>query len=241
MIKCKWLGILLAWSGLVNADLAQDVVADPTRLTEAVARDPDRKPVDMLRFSGLKPGQKVLEIAPASGYYTGLLSRMIGADGQLYGVDPARIFEFFPKARDGFQNYQAQDPRENVTYSIQNLDELALPTKVDQIWMVLYYHDTLWTGEDRLEMNRRFFNSLKRGGVMILIDHHGVAGMDSEASRTLHRMDADIAERELTAAGFVIEKRSSLLVVGSDPRDDSVFAKDRRGRTDRFLWLLRKP
>lgn len=224
-----------------NANIVVAAVSDPGRLDEAIARDATRKPSQVLAFSNLKRGDKVLDIAPAGGYYTALLSRVIGPTGKVYAVDPERIFEFFPKGREGFPKYIREDPRENVVYSIQKLDALELPEQVDQIWMVLYYHDTLWTGEDRVEMNRRFYKLLKPGGSMILIDHHALAGTGAEVGRTLHRMDAEIAKEELASAGFILEEKSVALTNGTDPRNDSVFAADRRGKTDRFLWRLVKP
>lgn len=233
--------LLSVWSAAGMADVVTRAVTDSSRHEEARERDSTRKPADVLKFAGVKKGDKVLEIAPAGGYYTALLSRIVGPEGKVYAVDPERIFNFFPAGREGFQKFKQQDPRDNVEYSIQKLDELKVPEVVDQIWMVLYYHDTLWTGEDRVEMNQRMFDALRPGGVLLLLDHHGLAGAGAEVAQTLHRMDATIAEEELTAAGFEIEKRSDLLIVGFDPRNDSVFGEDRRGKTDRFLWVLRKP
>lgn len=244
--------LLLGLSGLImgcestsssaqNAGIVAAAISDSTRLNEAVIRDENRKPAEVLAFAGTEPGDKILDIAPAGGYYTALLSRVVGDDGKIYAVDPERIFKFFPQGREGFPKYIEQDPRDNVEYSVQNLDQLSLPEKVDQIWIVLYYHDTLWTGEDRAEMNQRFFDALNPGGSMILIDHHALKGTGEEVGRTLHRMDSNIARRELTAAGFVIEEESMLLSNGADPRNDSVFGEARRGNTDRFLWRLRKP
>ena len=231
---------------LTHADVGRERVyrqalADPTRLSEAVERDTYRKPLDVLRFSNVAPASRVLEIAPGGGYYTAILSRVLGGDGELIAIDPERLFKVFEQGREGFKNYIDQDPRDNVTYSTEHLDELELPANLDQIWMVLYYHDTLWTGEDRAAMNRSFYEALRPGGVYLVVDHHAESGAPASVGQTLHRMDRAIAVDEITAAGFVLETESHVLANSDDPRNDSVFAEHRRGNTDRFMLRFRKP
>ncbi len=216
-------------------------VADPTRPSEAVLRDGDRKPQQIIDFSKLNPGDRVLEIAPGAGYYTALLSRVVGETGLVYAVDPARVFEFLPRIRQFFQQYQQEDTRMNVYYSIQNLDRLVAPTQVEQIWMVLYYHDTVWTGENRQLMNQRLFESLKSGGYFLLIDHHAGADFKVAETRSLHRIDADLVMQEITAAGFVLDGRSAVLSSPHDSKMTSVFDAALRGKTDRFVWRFKKP
>ncbi len=113
-------------------------VADTTRPADARARDQARKPAEILIFSGIAEGDKIVEITPGGGYYTALLSRVVGDQGHVYAVDPERLFEFFPQGRDMFSDYIESDPRKNVSFSSQFLDDIKIPGEVDQIWMVLY-------------------------------------------------------------------------------------------------------
>ena len=216
-------------------------VADTTRPADARARDQARKPAEILVFSGIAEGDKIVEIAPGGGYYTALLSRVVGDEGQVYAVDPERIFEHFPQGRDTFSAYIDSDPRENVSFSSQFLDDIKIPGEVDQVWMVLYYHDTIWTGEDRAAMNGAFFDMLKPGGVYFVVDHHGLPGAGDGITRELHRMDAATVKAEIEDAGFTLDAISDVLSNPSDPRDDSVFGEERRGKTDRFVWRYVKP
>ena len=216
-------------------------VADTTRPADARARDQARKPAEILIFSGITEGDKIVEITPGGGYYTALLSRVVGDQGHVYAVDPDRLFEFFPQGRDMFSDYIESDPRKNVSFSSQFLDDIKIPGEVDQIWMVLYYHDTIWTGEDRVAMNRAFYDMLKPGGVYFVVDHHGLPGAGDGITRELHRMDAATAKVEIEAAGFTLDAISAVLSNPSDPRDDSVFGEERRGKTDRFVWRYVKP
>ncbi|XOV84433.1 MAG: class I SAM-dependent methyltransferase [bacterium] len=219
----------------------KQALADPTRPADARARDVDRKPLEVLQLAGVAPGDRVLEIAPGAGYYTAILSRVLGNGGELIAVDPERLFKVFEQGRKGFPAYALTDPRQNVRYSTEHLDELELDSGLDQVWMILYYHDTLWTGENRAEMNARFFAALKPGGRYVVVDHHALPGAPASAGRELHRMDKSLAIREIQAAGFRLKHDSNALRFPDDPRDDSVFNEDRRGRTDRFALLFEKP
>ena len=165
----------------------------------------------------------------------------MGDEGRVYAVDPERIFEFFPQGRDGFSAYIDSDPRKNVSFSSQFLDDIKIPGEVDQVWMVLYYHDTIWTGEDRAAMNGAFYDMLKPGGVYFVVDHHGLPGAGDGITREWHRMDAATAKAEIEDAGFTLDAISDVLSNPSDPRDDSVFGEERRGKTDRFVWRYVKP
>jgi predicted methyltransferase len=60
-----------------------DAVAEPTRPDADRQRDADRKPDQVLTFSGTKPGDKVLELQPGGGYYTRLLCAVVGPAGQV--------------------------------------------------------------------------------------------------------------------------------------------------------------
>jgi predicted methyltransferase len=224
-----------------QADPVAAAVSDETRPAAARIQDGYRKPAAILEFSGVQPGDVVVEIQPASGYFTALLSRVVGPAGQVLAVDSERLFEFMPRQRESFPAYAAKDPRDNVRYQPQRLDELELPDRIDQVWMVQFYHDTIWLGVDRATMNRAFFDSLKPGGVYLVVDHHGLPGAGEAIARDLHRVDASTVRAEIEQAGFVLEAESDLLANPDDPRTDSIFDDQRRGRTDQFVWKFVKP
>ncbi len=90
-------------------------------------------------------------------------------------------------------------------------------------------------------MNRAFYDMLKPGGVYFVVDHHGLPGAGDGITRELHRMDAATAKVEIEDAGFTLDAISDVLSNPSDPRDDSVFGEERRGKTDRFVWRYVKP
>jgi len=237
--------LCLLWLFSVSAEAVagaiDDAVADTSRLEEHRVRDAGRKPAEVLKLIDLAPGDAVAELAAGSGYYAAILSRVVGDRGKVYAVDPTPIFEAFPDARKTWPRFQSLDPRDNIVYSVQNMDSLRIPEPLDSALMILYYHDTIWTGEDREAMNRAIFDALKPGGQFLLVDHHGKSGAPDSITHELHRMDAAIVIPEVTAAGFVLEKNSALLSNPDDPRTSSVFDEAWRGKTDRFVYVFRKP
>jgi predicted methyltransferase len=216
-------------------------VNDTTRLGAARLRDPERKPAEILAFAGVGPGDTIVELAPGGGYDTALLSRVVGPSGKVFAVDCDRLFEYRPNLRESFSKFIAADPRPNVEYSSQRFDALEMPMNVDQIWMSMFYHDTIWLGVDRAAMNRSIFEHLKPGGVFLVVDHHALPGSGDAVTSELHRVDAATVRSEIEAAGFVLAQSSDLLANPDDPHTDSVFADERRGRTDRFVWKFVKP
>ena len=62
-------------------------IADPHRPKSDTDRDADRLPAAILGFSGIKPGDTVVELVPAGGYSTRLLSAAVGPKGHVYTVN----------------------------------------------------------------------------------------------------------------------------------------------------------
>jgi predicted methyltransferase len=58
-------------------------VTDSARPAADTERDASRKPAETLAFAGVKPGDWVLELAPGRGYFTRLLSAVVGSRGQV--------------------------------------------------------------------------------------------------------------------------------------------------------------
>src|SRR5579875_654740 len=64
-------------------------VADPARPKADTATDAARMPAETLAFSGVKPGMVVAELFPGGGYYSRMLSDVVGPKGHVYGVENA--------------------------------------------------------------------------------------------------------------------------------------------------------
>lgn len=225
----------------VAPDHLGNAIADPTRLADHVARDSARQPATVLKFSGVARGDRVADLAAGSGYYTALLSRVVGTGGKVYAVGAQRVVEKFDHIAALYPDYIERDPRHNVEYSVQKFDALSFPEPLDSVVMGLYYHDTVWSGVDRAAMNRAIIEALKPGGTYLVIDHAADETADLSVARTLHRMPGPLARAEIEAAGFDFVGKIDVLAQGGDDRARSIFDEDLRGQTNRFVYLFRKP
>ena len=214
-------------------------VADSERPAEDKQRDADRKPAETLTFAGVKPGDTVIELAPGKGYYTRLLSAVVGPKGKVYAVgSPPK-----PDAPPPPVQAIAADPHySNVTVSLQRIGELKLPEGVGLVWTSQNYHDLHNIHDaDVANVNSAFFAALKSGGTYFVLDHAAEAGSGSRDTNTLHRIDEETVKHEVTAAGFRLVGESDILRNKSDPHTAKVFDPEIRGHTDQFMLKFKKP
>src|SRR6476620_11019884 len=68
----------LALGAMERAASNAAAVADPRRLPEEVARDPLRKPAEMLEAMRLHEGAVIADIRPEEGYFTRLFAPAVG-------------------------------------------------------------------------------------------------------------------------------------------------------------------
>src|SRR6185312_16831513 len=61
-------------------------VADAGRPAADKARDDNRKPAEVVAVSGLKAGDKVVELGSGGGYYTRILAKTVGPKGKVYAI-----------------------------------------------------------------------------------------------------------------------------------------------------------
>lgn len=199
------------------------------------ARDADRKPGAVMAFAGIRPGMKVVELAPGGGYYTRLLSLALGPNGTLY----PRGSRISPAVEEWAKGHA------NTRPAVSSADGLAVPEAVDVVWTTLNYHDfrNARVGERTLTeiTNAQAFAALKPGGVYVVNDHAAAVGAPADVTTTLHRIDEASVIREVEAAGFKLEAKSALLSHPADDHTQKVFEGAVRGKTDQFLLKFRKP
>ncbi|HEY4136558.1 MAG TPA: hypothetical protein VGO34_15235 [Alphaproteobacteria bacterium] len=74
---------------VLSTEQIAQIVASPDRSAADRTNDQRRKPEQMLKFIGIRPGITALDISAAGGYTTELLARAIGPTGAVYGQGPA--------------------------------------------------------------------------------------------------------------------------------------------------------
>jgi predicted methyltransferase len=219
--------------------------ADAARPEADTKRDADRHPALSLAFAGIKPGDQVVELVPGSGYFTRLLSGVVGPKGKVYAAPPARRPQAAADSPDPAAPAQAiaADPHyRNVTVSVQRFAQLALPKGVDLVWTSQNYHDFHNLPDVQVvDIDKAVFKALKPGGVYIVSDHAAEAGSGFRDTSTLHRIDREAVKKEVISAGFKFEASSDILSNKDDPHTAKVFDPNMRGHTDQFILKFRKP
>ena len=220
-------------------------VSDPSRPATDTERDANRKPLETLAFLGIKPGDKVADYAAGSGYFTRLFQNVVQPAGHVYAVVPAPLFQYpnIVKGTSDILAYAAGHPAVTFVFGTVT-DTLRYPEKLDVFWISQNYHDlhdSFMGPVDMAAFNKAVFDSLKPGGVYVVLDHTAAPGAPADVTDTLHRIDPAVVRREVEAAGFVFQGESKILANPADPRTAGVFDKSIRGRTDQFIYKFQKP
>lgn len=237
-------GLLVTGSSLAAAPAIPPyiaaAVAAPARPATDTQRDVNRKPAEVLAFAGVKPGDKILELIPGSGYYTQLLCRVAGSKGQ---VDTVTFSRRTPPARPPTAPPATADCASNVSWKLVAATGVSFPAGMDLVWTSENYHDLnnkdAYGPDDLTSFNKAIFDALKPGGVLIVEDHAAAAGAGARDTSTLHRIDVERVKQDMTAAGFVLEASSDVLIRSDDPR--TARAHELEGKSSKFLLKFRKP
>jgi predicted methyltransferase len=211
------------------------ILADPSRPDADKARDADRKPAEVVEFARVKPGDKVAELAPGGGYFTNILSAVVGPKGKLYAITsrPSEAVQALAKARP------------NVVITAAQPATIPVPEPLDVVWTTLNYHDfknqKIGDSDAAQTYNAAAFNALKRGGTYFIVDHEAGPGKGASVTSTLHRIESETVKREVEKAGFRLEARSDILRHPADDHSQRVIETGIRGKTDQFVFRFRKP
>lgn len=243
-----WLALCSLSTSMASAPAAGDyiaaAVADKGRPAEDRAQDANRKPVQVLAFSGVKPGDTVVDLMPGTGYYTRLFSHIVGPRGKVIALQPVEMDKAAPKGLQSLKSFAGMPPYDNVSVLVQPSGALTLPHRVDLVWTSQNYHDLhdpFMGSPNMRRFNDSVFASLKGGGLYVVLDHRAVAGSGISATDTLHRIDPDAVRSEVAAAGFKLVAESDVLHNAEDRDTLSIYDKSIRGRTDRFILKFQKP
>ncbi|HMJ93893.1 MAG TPA: methyltransferase domain-containing protein [Allosphingosinicella sp.] len=238
--------ILFAKPAAAPADVAA-AVASAGRPKEATDLDAVRKPVEVLRFMGLKRGDHVLDYFTGTGYYAEIMAKAVGPQGHVVGWNSSG-FARREAVINAIKGIKERAPN-TAFYSTPTTAISFAPNSVDFAMLHLVYHDTYWESEQfglpRIDPNtvvKAVWDAVRPGGTVAVIDHIAPAGGDPRAVvDKLHRIDPAVVRADFERAGFVLEAQSEILRNPEDDHSKNVFDPSIRGRTDRFVYRFRKP
>jgi len=221
----------------------QAAVRFPGRADE---RDDDkvRYGPELLAFAGVKPGDQVLELIPGAGYFTRLVSRVVGAKGHVYALWPKQYADEAGSNVDDMRTMGRTKAYANVTTLVQPANAFSAPKPLDLVFTSQNYHDypdKFMQPASPEQFNRQVFAALKPGGIFIVIDHAAAAGSGLRDTDTLHRIDEATVKTQVQAAGFVLDGELPILRNPADNHTLKVFDPKVRGHTDQFVLRFRKP
>jgi predicted methyltransferase len=236
--------VTLAFSLAAHADAAPSAitaaVADATRPQADRGTDARRKPAETLAFSGVKAGDKVGELFPGGGYYTRMLSDMVGPKGAVYALETTR----WPDSVAATKKVLDEKGRGNVHLTATPFGAFDIPEKIDLFWITQNYHDlhiAEYGAVDMAAFNKHVFEALKAGGTYFILDHAANAGTTEAQIAKLHRIEKAQVIREVEAAGFRLAGENDALANPADDHTKTIFDKAIRGHTDQYMLKFRKP
>ncbi|MEM6650003.1 MAG: methyltransferase, partial [Pseudomonadota bacterium] len=203
----------------LEAQSLEDVI-NHERRGDRAARDAFRNPQATLEFFGLEPDMTVVEISPGGGWYTDILAPYInGGGGTFYAA------HFSPDA-SGYQarlltSFKEKYMADEVEYGPINLTvfspaaEGVAPDGVAD--MVLTFRNTHnWGDEFGAKAFSDFYDALKPGGVLGVVDHRMPEDRESNSESGYIKTSTVIAMAE--NAGFELVGQSEL---NANPKDTS--------------------
>ena len=220
-------------------------LASPARLESDRPRDALRRPDQVLSFFEIGPGMKVLDLFSGGGYYTEILSGVVGAQGQVVAHNNKAYLAF---AAEELAKRFADEHLSNVTRVTEEADDLELPAaSFDAALAILTWHDFYyddpengWPAIDEAALTEKLCAALKPGAILGIIDHVATAGADArESGEKLHRVDPARIKADLKDSCFAFEGEINALRNPADDYSKTVFDPAVRGRTDRVVLKFR--
>ena len=224
----------------------EDVFGQDDRPEKDYEMYPVRKSAEVLMFTGVMPGMNVVEMEAGDGYYTELLSRVVGQEGTIYMQNPPSFANFL-----GDSVSKRIDGRlENVTLVESAFDNLsAVPDEeADLVTWFLGPHELWYTPEGEapgaLGDPDMAFDEIARvlrpGGTFVVLDHMAPPGSPPTTGGETHRIDKAVIISMAQAHGFTLVDESDILAHPEDDHTVNVFDPSVRRKTDRFLLKFAK-
>ena len=230
---------LLAASASISPTIAA-AVADPNRPKDHREADALRKPAETLAFSGLRPGMTVGEFYPGGGYFTRMISDVVGPKGHVYWIENDK----WKGAVDANKELVASGKWKNVSIDTQPFGTVNFPQPIDLAWVTQNYHDmkiAKYGTVDTVAFDKAVYKALKPGGIFFILDHQGAPGLSDADIEKLHRINRDVVVREVTSAGFKLVDEGKFLRRPGDDHTKSIFDKSIQGHTDQYALKFVKP
>ncbi len=248
---------LLSGTSLVAAEIDAAAVRtsmrEEGRLPDDLARDSRSMPEAVIPLLHIESGATVVDIFGSGGYYSELLAKVIGEDGEVWlhnndgfeawGINGLR--DRFDKREPGNINRHTRSGI-NLDLGEETMDAAIIVMALHDIYVI----PKRYNGEEYVPVGRpanskyflqQIYQALKPGSRFVVVEHAGDALMESEEVFDLHRMVESLARSEVESVGFRFVESSDALRNPKDDRSMIVFDSEIKGQTDRFVLSFEKP
>lgn len=205
-----------------------------SRTAEAQSRDMYRNPAETLSFFKVEPGMKVAEVLPGGGWYSNVLARYLGSEGELYGVN--YVDSMWP--RFGFFDEEGVKSRIALTHkfseNVQGFTDNGIKTggytfetlpqelngKLDRVLFIRALHNLNRFEKDAETLTQALTAAhrvLKKDGYVGVVQHKAP---DSAAEATVDGSRGYLKQKDVIAffekAGFEFVASSD---INNNPKD----------------------
>lgn len=186
-------------------------------------RDVYRHPRETLKFFGLQSHQTVIEITPGGGWYSEILAPLLKEHGHyIAALQAPSSGDYYKKAADGLKQKFKADPERYGKAEAIEFDPKApvfgKPASADRVLTFRNVHN--WVlADDAPQTFAAFFNVLKPGGVLGVVDHRAKDGADLESIKKSGYLPTDYVVKLATDAGFKLEAQSEINANPKDTKD----------------------
>ncbi|HET8942578.1 MAG TPA: methyltransferase [Rudaea sp.] len=223
------------------------VLAGSWREAANTARDQYRHPKQTLEFFALKPGMHVIEITPAAGWYAEILAPLMKDDGSYTAAiyKSSKPDDYPARQEAALKKTMAAHPLQFAAAKVEQFSPdnpaFGAPDSADMVLTFRNVHNWVM-GDYAPAMFKAFFDVLKPGGVLGVVDHRATPGTDLDKIKNTGYLPEDFVIKLATDAGFKLAAKSD---INANPKDDHNHPKGvwtlppslRLGDTDKDKYL----
>ena len=205
------------------------IAAGSHRSEKNRARDQYRHPKETLQFFGIAPGMRVIEIWPGAGWYTELLAPLMRGNGSFvagYWDDgitgqPEYRYRLANEYKTMLLNFpDLYDQIEIENFSPPTETGLGAPGSADAVLTFRNVHNWISEKDNAAPaVFKSFFDVLKPGGTLGVVEHRAGAGKSAEESFKSGYLSEDAVIKLATDAGFVLVEKSEINANPKDTKD----------------------
>jgi predicted methyltransferase len=239
-------------------------LAGTWRAPANVARDVYRHPKQTLSFFGVSANQTVIEITPSAGWYAEILAPYLRDNGHYVAAvwddaipgQPNYRYNLNKQLRAKFAGDAAVYGTPEVRVFDPKVPSFGPAGSADVVLTFRNAHN--WVSDGTTDAYfKAFFDVLKPGGTLGVVDHRAKAGTDLETMKKSGYLTEALVIDHAQKAGFVLEAKSEVNANPKDttdhpngvwtlpPSNDHDPADDAKykaiGESDRMTLRFRKP